>query len=203
TKYFYQHKSPSMYKITRNASTQNNNKKTITTQILEEEVGHTSINTEHVRSTGVTVFCPLIDSLSLLISEILNVFLSDSRPFAGDQIEEVILDISLNDNLVRSSHRRSTREFGSEEFGSHFEVDVKSTQSLDHRNTLLSSGCSLHSDNSSLLLLFLLSSSSTSLSTAFLMFLVSISSRSFSIVVHHSGSFLLFLSTHSQSIHES
>ncbi|GMR41358.1 hypothetical protein PMAYCL1PPCAC_11553, partial [Pristionchus mayeri] len=144
-----------------------------------------------------------IDNLSLLISEILDVFLGDCCPLAGNEVEEVVLDISLDDDLIGASHRGAAGELGSEELGSHLQIDIESVESLDHGDALLSSGCPLDGDHSLFLRLLLLLPSRP-LPATLLVLLVSIS-RGFCcscVVVHHSRTVLLLFSAQGESLEQ-
>lgn len=63
--------------------------------------------------------------LALLIAQIIDRVLVDLRPLLWNDIEKIILYITLNYNLVvMAGHRRSARELCAEELCCYFEIDA-------------------------------------------------------------------------------
>lgn len=62
--------------------------------------------------------------LSFELSQIINRIFIDLRPFLWKQVEEVVLDITLDHDLVVSRHGSSASKLRAEKFGSHLQIDI-------------------------------------------------------------------------------
>ena len=51
-------------------------------------------------------------------------WISHLRPLFGNEVEEVVLEVSLDDDLVIARDRRAARELLAEELGSHLQLDA-------------------------------------------------------------------------------
>lgn len=64
-----------------------------------------------------------IDS-SFLIAQVFYGILIDFWPFLRYDIEQIVFHVALDDNFIVARYRRTARKFCSEEFRSHFQVNV-------------------------------------------------------------------------------